>query len=110
VLTDGRAACWAIVTADGRFAYVANAGSATLTGFSVDAGGHLTRLAPTTATGTGTTPLDLALGGGDRFVYVLLAGTGDVAAYAVGADGGLTALGTVHAGAAAGGLQGMAAF
>jgi hypothetical protein len=43
-------------------------------------------------------------------VYVLLAGTGDVAAYAVGADGGLTALGTVHAGAAAGGLQGMAAF
>ena len=47
------AACWIGVTADGQYAYTGNAGSGTVTGFAVGAGGTLTRL--TGAGGTVTT-------------------------------------------------------
>ena len=111
--TGGAATCWLIATADGRFAYAANAGTGTITGFAVSGDGHLSLLnadGRTGVTGAGTAPLDLDLAAGDRLLYVLEGGTGNVGGFAVGADGGLTPIGTITAGAPASGFQGLAAY
>jgi len=52
-----------VVTDDGGYAYIANAGSASITGYRINDDGSLALLNPdgiTAATG-GTTPVDLAL-------------------------------------------------
>jgi 6-phosphogluconolactonase (cycloisomerase 2 family) len=111
--TGGRAPCWLIATADGRYAYTANAGTGTITGFAVSSDGHLSLLTAggaTGVTGAGSTPLDLDLAAHDRLLYVLESGAGAVGGFAVGADGGLTPIGTAPAGAPASGLQGLAAY
>lgn len=111
--TGGAATCWLIATADGRFAYAANAGTGTITGFAVSGDGHLSLLnadGRTGVTGAGTAPLDLDLAAGDRLLYVLEGGTGNVGGFAVGADGSLTPIGTITAGAPASGFQGLAAY
>ena len=107
------APCWAIVTNDGRFAYIANAGSSTLTGFAVAASGALSILDPAGVSGTlpgGSTPLDLDVTRDGRFVYVLEAGSGNVAGFAIGHDGALTLTGEVPAVAAKSGQMGLAAY
>ena len=105
----GRATCWLIATTDGRFAFTANAASATVTGFRVAPNGTLSAVGGV-STGAGSTPLDLDVAGSNRFVYVLQGGDGNVGGFAVSESGSLTSLGSVHAGAGAGGLQGLAAF
>lgn len=110
--TSGQAACWVTITADGRFAYVTNAGTSTVAGFAIDAAGRLTALSPGTATGnpgTGATPIDLDHVG-SRFLYVLEAGTGTIGTFAIGATGALTIRPDTPAGAPASGLQGLAAY
>src|SRR5579863_4009262 len=42
VPTLGSANCWNVVTPDGRFAYVSNAGSGSISGFAIGGGGTLT--------------------------------------------------------------------
>lgn len=111
--TQNVASCWIIATSDGRYVYAINAGSATITGASVGAGGTLSLLnanGVTASTGAGTTPLDPAVAGGNRFLYVLKAGTGSIEGFAIGSDHGLTALGDVGVGAPRSGQQGLAAF
>jgi 6-phosphogluconolactonase (cycloisomerase 2 family) len=108
-----RAPCWLVVTPDGRFAYTANAGSATLTGFAIAADGALTRLDASGITidvGTGNTPLDLETSRDGRFLYVLKAGTGTIEAIAIGNDGALSAIGDVGVGAPRSGQMGVAAY
>jgi 6-phosphogluconolactonase len=111
--TQGAATCWIIATTDGRFAYAINAGSATITGLSVGAGGALTLLdanGVTASTGAGTTPLDPAVAGGNRFLYVLKAGTGSIEGFNITASHGLTAIGDTPASAPRSGQQGLAAY
>jgi len=95
VSTHQAAPCWLISTHDGRFAYVANAGSGSITGFGVDARGVLTILTPsgvTGALGAGSTPLDLDVSQDSKFLYVLKAGANTIGAFAVGNDGSLSNL------------------
>jgi 6-phosphogluconolactonase len=64
VATNQGAPCWLVVTTDGRFAYSANAGGATISGFSIAANDALTLLDPSGATaalGAGAHPLDEAV-------------------------------------------------
>jgi len=98
--TRQTAACWAAATPDGRFAYVANAGSASVTGYSVDPDGALSLLQAdglSGSTGAGTSPVDLASSRDGRFLYVLARlpapGAAAVAGFAVGSDGSLAPLG-----------------
>jgi 6-phosphogluconolactonase (cycloisomerase 2 family) len=44
VPTLGSANCWNVVTADGRFVYVSNAGSGSISGFAIGGDGSLTPL------------------------------------------------------------------
>jgi 6-phosphogluconolactonase len=92
VATTETAACWVVVTGDGRFAYAANTGSGTITGFSIARDGDLHILDADGATGvSGGAPSDLSLSAGSRFLYVR---TGDsIHAFRVAWNGSLADLG-----------------
>jgi DNA-binding beta-propeller fold protein YncE len=106
VPTGQTAACWAAVTRNGRFAYTANAGSSTISGFSIANDGTLTLLTPGGQTGvTGAHPTDIAFDAGDQYLYTLDTGSGAISAFAIGANGSLTpATGTTGLPASATGL------
>ncbi len=102
------AACWAVATNDGRFVYLVNAGSGTLSSYRVGLRGQLTLLNATAGTiGTGTAPVDAAITSNSAFLYVLDDGTGAVSAFGIGIDGSLTAFS--GAGGLPSGSQGIAA-
>jgi 6-phosphogluconolactonase (cycloisomerase 2 family) len=91
VPTTETAACWTVVTKNGRYAYVTNTGSGTITGYAIGPGGALTILdadGVTGMTGPGSSPLDAAFSVNSRFLYTLN-GNGTISAFEVAADGGL---------------------
>jgi 6-phosphogluconolactonase (cycloisomerase 2 family) len=91
VPTTETSACWVAVTDNGRFAYTANTGSGTISGFRVASDGSLSRLnadGVTGITGTGSSPADMTLSAGSRFLYVRN-GNGTISAFQVKADGSL---------------------
>jgi 6-phosphogluconolactonase len=111
VPTLGAANCWNAITPDGRFVYVSNAGSSTISGFSIGTAGVLTPI-PGTVVGTnpaGSGNLDIAISSDGRFLYSLNSAGGTIGAFAINANGSLTNLGT-HSGLPAGSsLNGIAA-
>jgi 6-phosphogluconolactonase (cycloisomerase 2 family) len=114
VSTEGQGApCWVIVDRAGKFAYVANAGGSSISGYSIAHDGTLTLLTPGGRTGdlgTGAQPLDLDLSHDGRFLYVLENGTGAVGVFTVHHDGTLATLATVPGLSAGSGFMGLAAF
>jgi len=94
VTTTETAACWVVVSSDGRFAYTANAGSASISGFRVSIDGHLELLDVDGRTGVtaGGNPTDMAMSGNGRYLYALQGGSGRIAAFSIGADGSLSAI------------------
>jgi 6-phosphogluconolactonase (cycloisomerase 2 family) len=94
VTTTETAACWLVVSNDGRFTYTANAGSASISGFRVSIDGHLELLDADGRTGvtTGGNPTDMAMSQNGRYLYALQGGSGRIAAFSIGADGGLSAI------------------
>jgi 6-phosphogluconolactonase len=90
VKTTETAACWIVVTGNGRFAYTTNTGSASISGYRVGRGGELSLLNPDGRTGvTGAGPIDMALTRGSRFLYSLDSGAQAIGGFRVQADGGL---------------------
>ena len=113
VSTLQRAPCWLIVNNSGRFAYTANAGSATITGFAIAASGTLSLLTSTGVSGdlgTGAQPLDLDMSRNGNFLYVMKNGTGTIGAFAVAGDGSLTPLADTPGLVAHAGYMGLAAY
>ena len=95
VLTGQTAACWVVVTENGRFAYTTNTGSGSISSYTVDRDGSIGLLESIAAdTGGGSTPTDLALDD-SRHLFVLNSGAGSVGAYRVRGDGGLVPLDVV---------------
>jgi 6-phosphogluconolactonase len=85
------ASCWVVITNSGRYAYVSNTGSGTISSYRVGANGALTLLNPVAAnTGAGSAPIDMALNNSSRYLYAHAAGLQAVAAFGVGPDGSLT--------------------
>ena len=108
---DGTAACWiALEPIAGRFAYVANNLSASISSYAVANDGSLTLSEPNAASVSGPNDLAVAREGRKSFLYVVAAGNGTVAAFQINPDGSLTSI------TGAGGLpadrsaQGLAAF
>jgi 6-phosphogluconolactonase (cycloisomerase 2 family) len=94
VATTETAACWIVVSNDGRFAYTTNAGSGSISGYRIHQGG-LTLLDASGVTGNigaGSGPSDMALSRNGRFLYARAGGAGQIAIFSVGSDGSLTAL------------------
>jgi 6-phosphogluconolactonase len=88
VETGQRAACWLVATKNGRFAFVANAASSSVSTFAVSPAGELTYQGAVTI--DGMTALDLALSKDGRYVYVLAAGSHGIVTLETGVDGTLT--------------------
>jgi len=101
------------VNNSGRFAYTANAGSANITGFAIDAQGALTRLTSSGVSGdlgAGAQPLDLEMSRNGNFLYVIKNGTGTIGGFSVAGDGGLTPLPDTPGLVARAGYMGLAAY
>ena len=94
---DGQAAaCWLVVPQDGNYAFVANAGTGTISSYSVAPNGVLTLLqAIAGSTGAGSAPTDMTLSNNGQFLYVRAGGSGSVVGFRIGAGGALTSIGAV---------------
>ena len=97
-LTGQAATCW-VARAD-RYFYASNAGSGSVSGYTVQDGGQLTALG-NTPTDAGT--VDAASTPYGQFLYVQAGGPGAVDEFAVGHGGSLTKIGSVTVAGAAGG-------
>jgi 6-phosphogluconolactonase len=92
--TTETAACWIVVTKNGRFAYTTNTGSGSISGYRVSHTGALTLLDADGRTGlTGPGPIDMALTRNSRILYSLNSGDGTISGFRVRADGGLAPIG-----------------
>jgi 6-phosphogluconolactonase (cycloisomerase 2 family) len=101
--TGQMATCW--VVRAGQYYYTSNAGSGSLSGYSVSQSGKLTALG-NTATDAGTVDATSAAGG--QFVYAQTGKAGVVDEFAVRAGGALAPIGSVTVPGGAGG-EGIAA-
>ena len=91
------APCWLVTSRDGRFAYTANAGPGTISGFTIGDDGTLALLTPGGATasmGAGSHPLDEAVTK-DGYLYNLTDGLHRISGFAINGDGSLTNAGFV---------------
>jgi 6-phosphogluconolactonase len=95
VPTTETAICWVVVTKNGKYAYVSNAGSGSLSAYNIARNGSISLHdadGVTGNTGAGSVPIDIALSNNSRFIYSLNAGNGTLGAFRIQADGGLVAL------------------
>jgi 6-phosphogluconolactonase len=91
VPTFGQANCWNAIAPNGKWAYVSNAGSSTISGFSIGEGGALTPIAGTVV-GTnpeGSTNLDITVSGDSKYVFTLNSGSGTIGVFAIQNNGTL---------------------
>jgi 6-phosphogluconolactonase len=88
------AACWVVTTPNGRYAYVTNTGSGTISSYNIQKSGKLT-LAQGIAATSGAGPIDAAIAANGRGLFVLNAGSNSITSFAIDRDGSLTAAGIV---------------
>lgn len=92
-----KAPCWLVITRDGRFAYTANAGSGSISGYTLMRDGSVRLLdqgGVTASLGTGSKPLDLATDI-QRHLYALDAGNHAIDAFSIAPNGALVPVATV---------------
>ena len=92
---NGRATCWVVITANGRYAFMTNTLSSSVSRFLITRNQQLRRVGRTATTSQGGAA-DMALSRGSRYLYVLnavepLSGpmTSSIDVYRVGRRGGL---------------------
>ena len=85
------AACWLVVTNNGKYAYTTNTGSDSTTGFVIQNDGSLELLQEDGVSGmTGDAPIDMAFSRNSQFLYVLNANETSISGFAVDSSGQLT--------------------
>ena len=94
VPTTQTAACWIAVTPDGRFAYSANAGSSSISSFSIARSGALTLLQGAAGlTGPNAGALDMAVSADGQQLHALAPRSLQIVSFTIGSDGSLAPLG-----------------
>lgn len=94
VPTGQTAACWAVATKNGKYAYTTNAGSGSIAAYRVNGDGTIELLdGQAGLPGAGSTPIDAALSVDSQYLYTLNAGAHSITGFAVNADGSLTLIG-----------------
>jgi 6-phosphogluconolactonase (cycloisomerase 2 family) len=104
--TTQTAACWVVISNDGRFAYATNTGSGSISHYEINFQGGLglvDGIAGETG-GAGSGPLDLALTNNGRFLYALARLGGSIEAFRVNLLGNLTPIQSVDVPTSANGL------
>lgn len=90
-----RAACWVVITRNGRFAYTTNTASGTISSYAIHRDGSL-RLVSSVAATTSAGPIDMDLSNDGQTLFVLNAGANTLQSFEVDRfTGSLTALETV---------------
>jgi 6-phosphogluconolactonase len=92
VANQQTASCWVVITKNGKFAYISNPLSNSLSGYQIGNNGQLQLLTPNGVTATtGDFPLDVALShrGWDEDLYVFNAGNHTISSFEVNDDGSL---------------------
>jgi 6-phosphogluconolactonase len=97
VPTLGAANCWNAIAPNGKWVYVSNAGSNTVSGFSIGNTGALTPLGSTVLgiNPAGSGNLDIAVSADSAYVYTLNSAAGTISIFGIQADGSLTTLGQI---------------
>lgn len=88
------AACWVVITNNGKFAYTTNTANANISTFGINNSGGISvsqAIAVTTEGG----PIDAALSNNSKFLYVLNGAGNSLQAFAVSHDGSLSIVQTV---------------
>jgi 6-phosphogluconolactonase (cycloisomerase 2 family) len=100
--TTQTAACWVAIA--GRFAFVTNTGSGSVSSYRIQGDGEITlRRAVAGSTGMGSGPIDMASAAG-RFLYVVAGASDQIVAFRIRSDGDLDAIGSIPIGPSAQGL------
>ena len=109
--TFGAANCWNAITPDGRFVYVSNAGSSTISGFAIGASGALSALPGTVVASNpaGATNLDITVSADGKFLYTLNSRNGTIGIFAIQANGTLKNAGSAGGITPNSGFNGIAA-
>ena len=95
VPTGQTAACWVVVSKDGKYAYTTNTGSASLSLYRVEANGSLTLLNGRAGeTGVGTGPTDAGATHNGQLLYALSPRSQTVIGFRIQADGSLQSVGS----------------
>ena len=94
VATTQTAACWVVVTPNGRHAYVTNTGSGTISSYRVQRSGKIA-LAQGVAAASAGGPIDAAISADGRGLFVLNAGSHTITSFTIARDGSLAASGSV---------------
>jgi 6-phosphogluconolactonase len=102
------AACWVVITNNGKLVFVSNTGSAAISSYQLSESGALSLLHSVAAnTGAGSAPIDMALNNSARYLYLTDNGLQMVHSFAVEKDGTLTSID--NDGGLPFGMQGVAA-
>jgi 6-phosphogluconolactonase len=91
--TTQSAACWVVVTPNGRHAYVTNTGSGSVSRYAVQRNGKLV-LAQAIAATSGAAPIDAAVSTDGRALFVLNSGSNSITSFGIERDGTLAAGGS----------------
>jgi 6-phosphogluconolactonase len=112
VPTLGAANCWNAVAPNGKWVYVSNAGSNTVSGFNIGSGGALTPIGSTVLgiNPAGSGNLDIAVSSDSQYVYTLNSAAGTISIFGIQKDGSLTPLGQIGGLPQAVGFNGIAAL
>jgi 6-phosphogluconolactonase len=90
--TNQLAACWVIVSKNGKYAYVSNTASGTISGFAIKPNGSLTGITNdgiTGNTGTGSGPIDLIISRNGQFLSSLNSRNGTISNFRIESNGAL---------------------
>ncbi len=93
--TNQSAACWDVVSPNGRFVYTGNAGSGNISGFRIGTNGTLNLIDSTGVSGiTGGHTIDLTMRNDGEFLYALSSVNQVITTFRVSASGTLTIVDT----------------
>ncbi len=90
------AACWVVVTNDGKFCYTTNTASSNISGYSISNSGALTVLDANGITAvTGGADIDVSLSNNSKYLYSLNSAGHSISMFSININGGLTFIGEI---------------
>jgi DNA-binding beta-propeller fold protein YncE len=113
VPTLGAADCWDAVSPNGKWAYVSNAGSDTISGYNIGVKGVLTPIEASVVVGTlpaGSNNHEITVSSDGLYLYSLDSAEGTIGVFAIQSNGSLTYLGVTGGLPEAVGFNGLAAL
>jgi len=89
-----QAACWVVVTGNGKYAYTTNAHSGSISSYTIDKNGEI-HLLQSIAANTGAGDIDMALTRNSGYLYVSIISSHSIQGYKVHDDGSLSWVTTI---------------